>query len=222
MRYTLVVLGLMSLAVAWFIPLPYFDRHAFWGHMTIHMLVVAIAAPLLALGMAGTRWDPVPKAPTLFAPVPISIVELLVVWAWHAPVLHQAARHTTWGLILEQSTFLITGLGMWLSACGGHDAEASPRRAAGVIGLLLTSMHMTLLGALLALSPRPLFSHGHGDGHGHTSLSPLDDQHLGGAIMLLIGGLSYMAGGLWLTMGLIRAQHSSEKGHHDQHLVTSN
>jgi putative membrane protein len=42
----------------------------------------------------------------------------------------------------------------------------------------------------------------HGGGHGQ--LDPLEDQHLGGAIMLAIGGVSYLAGGLWLTAGLVR------------------
>ena len=63
------------------------------------------------------------------------------------------------------------------------------------MALLLTSMHMTLFGALLALTPRPLYDHA---GH-FASPAPLEDQHLGGAIMLLVGGLSYLAGGLWLT-----------------------
>lgn len=217
MRYGLFIFGVLALAIAWFIPIPHFDRHTFWAHMTIHMLVVAIAAPLLALGIAGSRFDPVAKAPQFFSPIPVSVVELIVVWAWHAPLLHHTARHTTWGLVAEQSTFLVSGLAMWLSAYGGPDADASPRRAAGVVGLLLTSMHMTLLGALLALAPRPLFQHA----HGHSSLTPLEDQHLGGAIMLLIGGISYMAGGLRLTLGLIRTQHArQEKQHgHDQLLV---
>ncbi len=219
MRYSLLALGIMTLALAWFLPIPQFDRHAFWAHMTIHMLVVAIAAPLLALSIAGSRFDPVPKAPQVFAPIPVSVVELIVVWAWHAPQLHHAARHTTWGLIAEQSTFLISGLAMWLSACGGRDADASPRRATGVIGLLLTSMHMTLLGALLALAPRPLFEHT----HGHSALTGLEDQHLGGAIMLLVGGISYLAGGLWLTWGLIRAQPvRQERQHGPDQLVVEN
>lgn len=222
MRYSLLIPGIVALALAWFIPIPYFDRHAFWAHMTVHMLVVAIAAPLLALGLAGSRFDPVPRAPRLFAPIPVSVFELIVVWAWHAPVLHHFARNTTGGLIAEQSLFLLTGLAMWLSACGGHDAESSSRRAAGVVGLLLTSMHMTLLGALLALAPRPLFQHA--DVHhaavehasGQTLLTPLEDQHLGGAIMLLVGGISYMAGGLWLTLGLIRARQVRQGEQHDQ------
>jgi putative membrane protein len=40
--------------------------------------------------------------------------------------------------------------------------------------------------------------------HGFAGLTPLQDQHLGGAIMLLIDGISYLLGGLWLTAGLLR------------------
>ncbi len=201
MRSGLLISGLLSLVAVWVIPLPQLGQHTFWAHMTMHMGVVAVAAPLLAFGVAGGRFDPVRHAPNFFAPIPASIVELVAVWAWHAPALHHAARHTTWGLVAEQSTFLLTGLIMWLSAFGGDFATAGPRRAAGVVGLLLTSMHMTLLGALLALAPRPLFSHT----HHHSALTPLDDQHLGGAIMLLVGGISYLAGGLWLTLSLVRS-----------------
>jgi putative membrane protein len=198
MRHTLLTLGLLALAAAWIAPLPQLAPHAFWAHMTMHMVVVAVASPLLALGIAGGKLDPVPRAPLLFAPVPASMLELVVVWAWHAPRLHHAARHSTVGLVAEQMTFLLTGLLLWLSAFGGDAHRSDSRRGAGVVGLLLTSMHMTLLGALLALSPRPLYQHAAGD------LSPLDDQHLGGAIMLLVGGLSYAAGGLVLIVGLVK------------------
>jgi putative membrane protein len=66
---------------------------------------------------------------------------------------------------------------------------------------LFTSMHMTLLGALFSLAPRALYSHGT-----LTDIASLDDQHVGGAIMLLIGGASYLAGGLLLTAGLLRTK----------------
>jgi putative membrane protein len=39
---------------------------------------------------------------------------------------------------------------------------------------------------------------------GVAGLTALDDQHLGGATMLLVGGLSYLIGGLWLTARLLR------------------
>jgi len=203
MRRALLMLGLLTLAAVW-IPLPQFARHSFFAHMTMHMGVVAVAAPLVALGIAGGSLDPVRKVPALFAPVPASILELVVVWAWHAPVLHHAARHSTVGLLFEQGTFLLTGLFLWLSAFGGDCAHRVHGRAAGVVGLLLTSMHMTLLGALLGLSPRLLYAHAADHAVGFANLTPLADQHLGGAIMLLVGGVSYLAGGLWLMAGLLR------------------
>lgn len=68
------------------------------------------------------------------------------------------------------------------------------------MALLLTSMHMTLLGALLALTPRPLYDHAASTLH----IAPLFDQHLGGAIMILVGGVSYLAGGIFLVARLLR------------------
>jgi putative membrane protein len=203
MRRAGLIFGLFTLALVWLTVLPQLAQQAFWAHMTMHMGVVAVAAPFIALGMADTRFDPVRKAPALFAPIPASIVELIVVWAWHSPVPHHLARHSTVGLVAEQGMFLVSGLLMWLSAFGGDVRGGGNRRAGGIVGLLLTSMHMTLLGALLALSPRPLYHHGSSTAE-LAGLTPLDDQHLGGAIMLLIGGLAYLLGGLWLTAGLMR------------------
>lgn len=200
MPRVLLIAGIVTLAATWLGPLPHMARHAFFAHMTMHMAVVAVAAPLISLGLAGGRFDPVRKAPALFAPIPASILELVVVWAWHAPGLHHAARHAASGLAVEQAMFLLCGLLVWLSAFGGTPQRGGGRTAAGIVGLLLTSMHMTLLGALLALAPRPLYAHVEGFG----GLTALQDQHLGGTIMLLVGGISYLAGGLWLTVELLR------------------
>jgi putative membrane protein len=170
--------------------------------MLVHISVVAIAAPLLAWGVAGSRLDPVSSMPAVFAPIPASLIEFLVVSAWHAPLLHHAARTHAAIFAIEQSTFLASGLLLWLSAVGGTAVTRRWRAGAGAGALLFTSMHMTLLGALFALTPRPLYAHGGGAGPGLTALS---DQHLGGAIMLLVGGLSYLAGGLWLTARTLTA-----------------
>jgi putative membrane protein len=201
MRRVALLAGTLALMAAWLGPLPLVARDAFSAHMVLHMTVVAVAAPILALGVAGGRLDPVRATPALLPPIPLSVVELAVVWSWHAPVLHHAARHRSDAFAAEQASFLVSGLLVWLSAFGGDEDGSAPRRAAGVVALLLTSMHMTLLGALLALTPRPLY-------HGTTGLawlSPLDDQHLGGAIMLVAGGLVYLAGGLGLTWRVLSA-----------------
>ena len=124
--------------------------------------------------------------------------------------MHHVARHTAPGLLLEQGSFLLSALYVWLAAFGGDARAREDRAGAGVVALLLTSMHMTLLGALLALPPRPLYDpahHQYGPG-----MSQLDDQHLGGAIMLAAGGVSYLAGGLWLTLVLLRRRRGAPSG----------
>jgi putative membrane protein len=225
MRRALLTSGLVTLAAAWLLPLEALMPGPFSAGMTRHMAVVAVAAPFIALGLAGGRYDPVRMAPGLFAPLPASVLELLVVWGWHAPALHHAAGASAAALTLEQASFLACGLLLWLAAFGGGRHLRAERRGAGVLALLLTSMHMTLLGALLALPPRVLYpslggavpgvlggaapgvslggpSPGALGGYGAATL--LADQHLGGAIMLAVGGASYLAGGLALTLELLR------------------
>jgi putative membrane protein len=175
--------------------------------MAVHMAVVALGAPLLAIGVAGSRWDPTPLAPALFAPMLATVLEFAVVWGWHAPALHLAARTSTPVLVVEQLSFLAAGLAVWLAAFGRGAGRSPGAFGAGILALFLTSMHMTLLGALLALSPRPLYVLAHGS-TGATGLMPLEDQHLGGVVMLLVGGASYLIGGLVLLAKLLRAADS--------------
>lgn len=209
MRYSFLIAGLVTLAVAWLGPLPELARHAFFGHMLMHMLVVAVAAPLLSIAVVRGPLDPVNRAPALFAPIPASVGELALVWAWHAPLLHHLARNHWWGIVAEQGSFLLAGLWVWISAFGG--VQQTGRSAAGVVALLLTSMHMTLLGALLALAPRAFYPHHTGFG----SLTALQDQHLGGAVMIVVGNIAYLSGGLWLTRELLQPKSSGGHAHED-------
>lgn len=196
-RQLSVGLGSMVLALAWAHLGGASGHQPFAVYMAAHMAVVAIAAPLLALGVAGGRWDPVGRWPRAFPPLGASLAELLVVWAWHTPALHALARQQTWGLMLEQASFLAAGLYLWISVLAG---DAGQRRGVGVVALLLTAMHMTLLGALLALAPRPLYE----SVHLVPGLSAVDDQHVGGAVMLILGAASYLVAGVWLSWGLVR------------------
>lgn len=205
MRPIPLSLGVVVLAVAWIGPLPELARHSFAAHMAMHMAVVAVAAPLLALAVSNTPVDPTRMAPALFLPLPASFIELAVIWAWHTPAWHEAARQQAWAFLLEQISFAAAGLLLWIAVCGGDRHQRFARRGAGIVALLFTSMHMTLLGALFALANRPLFPHA---GHVPAAMPSLADQHLGGAIMLLVGGASYLAGALWLAAGVLQPPRS--------------
>jgi putative membrane protein len=172
----------------------------FTTHMTMHVTLVAVVAPLIALAVAGTAIDPVRRIPRVLAPVPISLIELVVVWGWHVPALHEAARHQAAVFAVEQASFLASGALLWMAAIGGDREQRRARAGSGIAALLLTFMHMTLLGALFALSSRPLFGHAGATDAGRA----VADQQLGGVIMLLVGGSVYLAGGLVLTKIALR------------------
>ncbi len=208
MRTGSLVLALGVLAMAWLGPLPDLARHSFAAHMTMHIAVVAVAAPLLALGIAGSSLDPVRTMPRAFAAIPASMIELVIVWAWHMPVLHHAARHSASAFVAEQGSFIVAGALLWIAAVGGGHQERRLRAGAGIVSLLFTSMHMTLLGALFALANRPLYQHA----SSVSVPSVIADQQLGGIIMLLVGGASYLLGGLWLTVVVLRSETASSVG----------
>lgn len=190
--------GIGVLLAVWAGPLPIYARHLFAAHMAMHIAVVCIAAPLIAVGIAAWSRDPVKRWPSAFSPLAASLVEMLVVWGWHAPGPHEAARASSAVLVLEQGSFLAVGLLLWLSVLGGHRAIRRERAGVGIIGLLLTSMHMTLLGVLLTVSPRVLYP------HAEDLAAGLDDQRLGGLMMLLGGGTVYLIGALILLGWLLR------------------
>ncbi|MCC7124698.1 MAG: cytochrome c oxidase assembly protein [Acidobacteria bacterium] len=166
--------------------------HTFTGHMAVHLIVVAIAAPLLASGTAGTWFDP--RLPG--SPIAASIVELLVVWTWHLPRLHEAARHSDAVWMFEQATFLLSGWWFWRSLLDHRGRVIPALAASGVLALAMTLAHMTLLGALLALAPRPFVAHG----------GTLADQQLGGVLMLVVSAVVYGTAGLVLTAHLLRTR----------------
>jgi putative membrane protein len=164
--------------------------------MVAHMTLVALVAPLVAAAIARSRFDPVQHRPSWFSPIAASLIEFVVIWAWHAPALHVAARHDGAVLAAEQLSFLGAATYLWLAILGGDRASSSVRAGAGIIALLLTFAHMTMLGAVLALTPRDLYSHGG---------AALADQQLGGAVMIATGTIAYLGAALWLARSLLNA-----------------
>jgi putative membrane protein len=117
-----------------------------------------------------------------------------VVWGWHAPLLHLAARHHPAIFVLEQGSMLVVSLWLWLAILGGPAASRPVRAAAGLIALVLTFSHMTMLGAVLTLSPRDLYGHG-ADG--------LADQQRAGAVMIAAATVTYLGAAVWLSRLLL-------------------
>lgn len=192
--------GLGVLLLAWAGPLPSMVAGSFAAHMALHMMVVGIGVPLLAAGIgpwvAASGW----LRSQLALPIAVSIVDLVVVWGWHAPALHHAARMQPWALAAEQLSFALVSLLVWLVALASTTQTRRSAALAGAMALFFTSMHMTLLGALVSLAPRPIYDFH----HAAAAMPALADQQLGGVIMLGIGGVIYLFGGLMLMARVLQ------------------
>lgn len=194
MRRGCLVAGLGLLAAIWLGPLLGPWRNSLAAGMVAHMGVIALAAPLIAIGMP-QRLRPGAAMPAAL-PAAASLLELLAVWGWHSPAMRAIAEASLAGTIAEQATFLAAGVLLWTTSLAAPDRRNHALIGAGA--LLLTSMHMTLLGALLSLSPRPLYGVGEVTCFG-TVIDAAQDQQLGGVIMLGVGALAYLAGGVFLV-----------------------
>ncbi|MHA6732290.1 cytochrome c oxidase assembly protein [Devosia sp. A369] len=198
----LAIAGIGVLLLAWAGPLPGLVPTSFVAHMMLHMSVVGIGVPLLAAGLAPHLAGRGLLRSQSVLPIVVSLLDLVVVWGWHAPLLHHASRNSPLALVLEQASFAVVALLVWLVALAGTAETRSHAALAGALALFFTSMHMTLLGALIGLAPRPIY--GTHDHHGGLEVSLLADQQLGGVIMLAIGGIIYLAGGLILIARVLR------------------
>ena len=163
----------------------------FAEHMIQHVTLVALAAPLLVLAIPARGWGP----SVLLG----AVLEFLVVWGWHLPALHGLACFGGFWKMLEQASFLAAGLLVWSGAL----ASESPLAGAG--GLLLTSMHMTLLGAVLTLAPTAIYA------AACPICGSVEGQQMGGLLMLAIGTPVYLLGGLWLVSRALRAPGGAQQ-----------
>lgn len=192
--------GALTLGVAWSPAVAGWAGAPFTAHMVRHMLLIAVAAPLVAAAVAGTRWDPVRRAPRLFAPLPVAALAIPAIWAWHVPALHHAAALRSGVFAVEQATFLLSGLWLWLAVLAGQSSRRTIVALPGLAALALTGAHMTVLGVLLSVSSRVFYS----TGPAWASATLLDQQR-GGAVMLAATAAASVAGALVLVRRLGQA-----------------
>lgn len=183
--------GFVILAGLWLGPLPAMSRTAFSAHMLLHLGVVALVAPLLAAGLV--RWG-LQLGPQMRGWMTLVFaMEMVVVWGWHAPALHEAAARHVWVFVIQQLSFLLVGLAVW---CVGLAAQRRSDLVTAMLGFALTLMHMTMLGVLLLMAPKLIYPAELC--LGAFGFAQLEDQRFGGVLMAAWGGLAYLAGGILL------------------------
>src|SRR5690606_23793014 len=139
-------------AAAWLGPLPALALERFAAQAALHVVLVSLAAPLLAASIAGSRLDPVRRWAYGFSPLGLSLLQAGVAWGWHTPAAQLAVQAEPSLLWLQQCTLLLAAVLLWVSVLGGDRATRYERVGAGIVALLMMSVHMTLLGGSLLIA----------------------------------------------------------------------
>jgi len=168
--------GWLVLAAALISPLCSLGVALFSARVTQHMVIVLIAAPLLAHSLPiRPRWF------TRAAPAVALFAVLL--WFWHVPAAYDATFTSDIAYWLMHVSLLVSAIIVWRTLLPSRGAE--PVHIC-LLAQFATLLQMGLLGAILTLAPRLLYS-------AHTfstlpwHLTPLEDQQLGGLVMWIPG-----------------------------------
>jgi cytochrome c oxidase assembly factor CtaG len=222
--------GLATLLIALESPIGTYDQDLFVLHMTQHLLLTALAPPLLLLGapllpiLWGLPADERRGAGRLLSPrgvlrwlgngfthpyvaLPVFLVTFSV---WHIPVLYDAAEGQTLIHYTEHVLFFATALLFWWPVIHPNGGARRLSRVGGILYFTPGMFVTTLIGALLTFASNPLYST-YANAPRLTSLSAVDDQQLAGLVMWIPGGMVYIAAVLWLLARALQDEEDAER-----------
>ncbi len=183
-------------------------------HMIEHLLLGDIASLLIVLGLTGPLIAPIlrigffDRLRVLSNPLiafPLWAVDLYV---WHLPVLYQAALRHSGIHALQHAMFLGFGINMWMCLFGPLPQPSW----FGNLGKLLYIVAVRLTGTVLGnifLWSGTVFYPFYLSGDAHYHISPIADQNLAGAIMMIEE--SFLTLGLFCWLFLRAARESEER-----------
>jgi putative membrane protein len=185
----------------------------FSAHMAQHEILMLAAAPLLvlsrplvamlwALPIAWRKglgqWSKGPGVQHVWRmmtqPLTAWCVHAAALWLWHAPNLFQATLGSAWTHSAQHLSFLGSALLFWWSLFYAHGRASY---GASLLYVFTTAVHTSILGALLTFA-RTVWYPAYARTTPAWSLTPLEDQQLGGLIMWIPAGVVYLVGALAL------------------------
>lgn len=164
------------LAIAFVSPLCPLSSALFSARAVHHVLLVAVAAPLLACAFPARRAG---RSALAFAG------STVVLWAWHVPSAYDLALSNVAIYWLMQLTLILSAGWFWRCVLA---REASP--VDSLVLIVAAFAQMGMLGAILTFAAQPLYA-AHVAAPLAFGVVPLDDQALGGLIMWVPAGIPY-------------------------------
>ena len=185
--------GLLALGIALISPLDRLgEEYLFSAHMTQHILIVDIAPVLLLLGLSRVIMRPLTRRlqrveralGPLAHPVTGLVLWLILIYVWHIPALYEAAIESPVVHALEHLSFFTAGLAVWWPLI---QPVPMRRRMTGMwpfayIGAAKAGL--AVLGLWLTWSSTVAYDYYEGVPR-IWGLNALEDQNVGGAIMMV-------------------------------------
>jgi putative membrane protein len=202
--------GLASLFIALVSPVDAIGAALFSMHMTQHLLLMMVAAPLIVLGdpvtvtlwalplrwrrgvgltFRRTRWLRAAWSALTIAPIAWTL-HVVTLWLWHAPIFYEMALQSELVHEFEHATFFITALLFWWLLFAPHGRRLNI--GAKVAYLFAAMLQGTILGAVITFARHPWYWSYFGTTKA-WGFTPLEDQQLAGLIMWIPAGLIYLA-----------------------------
>ena len=185
-----------------------------YAHMIEHLLLGDIGALLIVLGLTGPLIAPILLAElhsvrffdrlrALSHPAvafPLWAVDLYV---WHVPVCYQAALHHASVHAIEHAMFVGLGINMWMCLFGPLPMPSWFGNLGRLLYIVAVRLTATVLGNIFLWSGTVFYPfYLHGDAVHH--ISPIADQNLAGAIMMVEESILTLGLFCWLFLRTAR------------------
>ena len=205
--------GLALITAVLVSPLSELSDELFWAHMLEHLALGDFATLLLVLGLTGPLIAPLLRLPGVGAlralshPVPAFALWAINFYAWHVPVLHEAAVGHDAVHVIQHALFIGLGFNMWMALLGPLPKPAWFGNAAMLGYVVAVRLTGAVLGNVF------VFGGGHAydvyaPGEARWDISPAGDQVTAGAIMMVEGSLVTLGLLCWL---FLRAARQTEE-----------
>ncbi len=178
-------------------------------HMIEHLLLGDIAALLIVLGLTGPLIAPIlrvrlfDRLRVLSHPAIAFPLWALDLYLWHLPVLYQAALRHAGIHALQHAMFLGLGVNMWICLLGPLPMPRWFGSLGRLVYIVVVRLTGTVLGNIFLWSGTvfyPFYLHGDASFH----ISPLADQNVAGAIMMVEESLLTLGLFCWLFLRAAR------------------
>ncbi|HEY0242607.1 MAG TPA: cytochrome c oxidase assembly protein [Gemmatimonadaceae bacterium] len=174
------------------------DTYLFSAHMVQHLMLTMLMPPLLIAGVPGWMLRPLLRSRAIASiarvvtrPVACFAIFNIVIAMWHLPVFYNAAMDNHNIHILEHLMFMAAAVLMWWPLTSQLPELPRLSYPGQMLYCFLMIMPMSIVAVYISMADRVLYP-AYAAAPRITSLSPLEDQLLGGLIMWVPGGMIFM------------------------------